>query len=135
MRRAAIAAALALFAGAASAQDVKTDFDKDANFAGIKTFAVQIGTAWGNPLSEKRVVAEFEEALTAKGWTKAEAAKADAVVVLHGATDKEKTLNTFYSGGYGGYGWRGWGGSMGTAGQKTWISPDIRSVMTGTALL
>jgi hypothetical protein len=111
-----IAAGLALFAGAASAQDVKTDFDKDANFGAIKTFAVQIGTAWGNPLSEKRVVSEFEEALTAKGWTKTEAAKADAVVVLHGATDKEKTLNTFYSGGYGGYGWRGWGGGgMGTA--------------------
>ena len=38
------------------------------------------------------------------------------MVVLHGATEKEKTLNTFYSGGYGGYGWRGMGaGGMGTA--------------------
>ena len=40
-------------------------------------------------------------------------------MVLHGATEKQKTLNTFYSGtgGYGGYGWRGWGGAggMGTA--------------------
>ena len=37
-------------------------------------------------------------------------------MVLHGATEKQRTLNTFYSGmgGYGGYGWRGWGGGMGT---------------------
>src|SRR5262249_24470025 len=33
--------------------------------------------------------------------------------VLHGATEKEKTLNTFYSGGYGGYGWGGRGGGGG----------------------
>ena len=37
-------------------------------------------------------------------------------MVLHGATEKQKSLNTFYSGGYGGYGWRGMGaGGMGTA--------------------
>ena len=40
-------------------------------------------------------------------------------MLLHGATEKQKSLNTFYSGmgGYGGYGYRGWGGmgGMGTA--------------------
>jgi Domain of unknown function (DUF4136) len=116
MRGFAIAAALTLMSGAAFAQDVKTDSDPSANFAAIKTFAVKIGTSWNNPISEKRVTAEIEQALTEKGWTKAEADKADALVVLHGATEKEKSLNTFYSGGYGGYGWRGgWGGGMGTA--------------------
>jgi uncharacterized protein YdeI (BOF family) len=115
MRRVAIAAALSLFGTAAFAQDVKVDFDKDADFAAIKTFAVKIGTGWNNPFGEKRVVGEIEEALTLRGWTKAEEAKADAMVVLHGASEKQKTLNTFYSGGYGGYGWRGWGGGMGTA--------------------
>jgi hypothetical protein len=111
-----MAVALSIASASAFAQDVKVDFDKDANFGAIKTFAVKIGTSWNNPLSEKRVVTEIEQALTEKGWTKAEADKADAIVVLHGATEKEKTLNTFYSGGYGGYGWRGWGaGSMGTA--------------------
>jgi hypothetical protein len=116
MRRVAIAAALCLLGAAAFAQDVKTDYDKDANFAGLKTFAVKVGTSWNNPLSEKRVVGEIEQTLTEKGWTKADSAKADALVVIHGATEKEKTLNTFYSGGYGGYGWRGWGGGgMGSA--------------------
>jgi hypothetical protein len=115
MRRFAIAATLALFGTAAAAQDVKVDFDKDANFGALKTFSTKIGTSWGNPLGEKRVLAEIEETLAEKGWSKAEEGKADAVVVLHGATERQKTLNTFYSGGYGGYGWRGWGGGMGTA--------------------
>ena len=58
---------------------------------------VKLGTAWGNPLSEKRVSAEIEEAVAAKGWTKAEEAKADAVVILLGATEKKHDVNTFYS--------------------------------------
>ena len=106
-------------AGGAWAQDVKVDFDKAADFSAIKTFAVKIGTSWGNQISEKRVVDEFTETLTQKGWKVAEDAKADAIVVLHGATEKKRSLNTFYSGGgYAGYGYRGWGGAgmgMGTA--------------------
>ena len=105
------------FAGAgAFAQDVKTDFDKDANFSAIKTFSVKIGTSWNNQISEKRVTDEIAQTLTAKGWKQVDA-NPDALVLLHGATEKEKSLNTFYSGGYGGYGYRGWGGmgGMGTA--------------------
>jgi hypothetical protein len=111
-----VAAALSL-SGSAFAQDVKVDFDKDANFGALKTFSVKIGTSWNNPLSEKRVVTEIQQGLTEKGWTPTDEAKADALVVLHGATEKQKSLNTFYSGGgYGGYGWRGgWGGGMSTA--------------------
>ena len=116
MRRFAIAAALSLIGVTAFAQDVKVDFDKDANFGALKTFAARIGTSWNNPLSEKRVLGEIEQTLTEKGWKKAaDESSADAVVVLHGATQVKKDLNTFYSGGYGGYGWRGFGGGMGTA--------------------
>ena len=111
-----VAAALSL-SGSAFAQDVKVDFDKDANFSALKTFTIKIGTHWNNPLSEKRVLAEIQQGLVEKGWTvTTDDAKADALVVLHGATEKQKSLNTFYSGGYGGYGWRGgWGGGMSTA--------------------
>jgi uncharacterized protein DUF4136 len=112
----AAVAALSLAAAAAFAQDVKVDFDKDADFSHYKTFSVKIGTSWHNQISEKRVTNEIEQTIAEKGWTKTDAEKADTIVVLHGATEKEKTLNTFYSGGYGGYGWRGWGaGGMGTA--------------------
>jgi hypothetical protein len=117
MRRVAIAAALVFAGAAAFAQDVKTDWDKSANFGAIKTFAVKIGTSWNNQISEKRISDEITETLVEKGWQKVDA-NPDALVLLHGATEKQKNLNTFYSGmgGYGGYGYRGWGGmGMGTA--------------------
>jgi hypothetical protein len=103
-------------AGGAWAQDVKIDYDKAANFGTIKTFAIKLGTSWGNQLGEKRVMDEFTEALTAKGWKPAPEGQADAQVVVHGASQTKRSLNTFYSGGMGGYGYRGWGGmGMGTA--------------------
>ena len=113
MRKLAIAAALVFVSAAAFAQDVKTDFDKSANFANIKTFTAKIGTSWNNQISEKRVLDEITQSLTEKGWKPVDASP-DALVLLHGATEKQKSLNTFYSGGgYGGYGYRGWGGGMG----------------------
>ena len=114
IRTLAVAAALSLVGAGAFAQDIKVDYDKAADFTKYKTFAIKLGTSWNNPLSEKRVLAEIQPGLTEKGWTATtDDAKADAVVVLHGATEKQKSLNTFYSGGYGGYGWRGgWGGGM-----------------------
>jgi hypothetical protein len=109
------ALAVALAPCLAGAGDVKTDFDKSFDFSRVKTFSTKIGTSWGNPLSEKRVSDEITEALTAKGWKAVPEGEADALVVLHGAGEKQKTLNTFYSG-MGGYGYRGWGGmGMGTA--------------------
>jgi hypothetical protein len=118
MRKIAIAAAFGFLGTAAFAQDVKVDFDKDANFAAIKTFDAKIGTGWNNQISEKRVLDEITQSLVEKGWKKVDA-NPDALVLLHGATEKQKSLNTFYSGmgGYGGYGYRGWGGmgGMGTA--------------------
>jgi hypothetical protein len=105
-------------AGGAWAQDVKVDYDKAANFGALKTFSLKLGTSWGNQIGEKRVTDEITQALTGKGWTVAPEGQADAQVVLHGATETKRSLNTFYSGGgMGGYGYRGWGGmgGMGTA--------------------
>jgi hypothetical protein len=97
------------------AQDVKTDFDHSFNFSQLHTFAVKIGTSWGNPLSENRVKETVTAALTQKGWTQADEASANALVVIHGATQNKTSLNTFYSGGgYGGWGWGGWGPSTAT---------------------
>ena len=103
-------------AGGARAQDVKVDYDPAANFAAIKTFSLKIGTTWGNQIGEKRCTDEITQSLKEKGWTEAPEAEADAQVVLHGAGQMKRTLNTFYSG-MGGYGYRGWGGmgGMGTA--------------------
>jgi len=100
-------------AGGAWAQDVKVDYDKAANFGAIKTFNLKLGTPWGNQIGEKRVTDEITQALTEKGWKLAPEGPADAQVVLHGATQTKRSLNTFYSG-MGGYRYRGFGGT-GTA--------------------
>ena len=98
------------------AQDVKIDFDKAFNFAPVQTYTIKIGTAWGNDLSQRRVLEEFDQAIAAKGWKKVDDAAADIHVVLHGATSTKRNVNTFYSGGMGGYGYRYGGmGGMGTA--------------------
>ena len=97
-------------AGGAWAQDVKVDYDKAANFGAIKTFSIKLGTAWGNEISQKRVMDEFTQALTEKGWKLAPEGQSDAQVMVHGASQVKHSLNTFYSGG-GGYRW----GGMGTA--------------------
>jgi hypothetical protein len=102
-------------ARSASAQDVKTDYDKAVDFSKYKTFSTKIATSWGNPLGEKRALEIIEKAFAGKGWKKVDEASADALVMIHGATQVKRDLNTFYSG-YGGYGYRGYGGmGMGTA--------------------
>jgi hypothetical protein len=113
-------AALAL-TSCASAPTVKIDYDKAANFGPIKTFAIKLGTPWGNQIGEKRVMEEFTQALTGKGWKLAPEGEADAHVVVHGASQTKRDLNTFYSG-TGGYGYRGWRGMGGTATATTTVS-------------
>ena len=105
-------------AGGAWAQDVKIDYDKAVNFGAIKTFSLKLGTSWGNPIGEKRVTDQVTEALIAKGWTLAPEDKADAQVVLHGASQTKHSLNTYYSG-MGGYRWGGMGTATTTAYEYT----------------
>ena len=113
--RSAITVAVLVFPAFAAAQDVKIDYDKAFNFAPIKTYSIVLGTKWGNDLSERRVLAEFDEAIAAKGWKKVTDSP-DLQVVLHGATQTKRNASTHYSGmgGYGGYGYGGFGG-MGSA--------------------
>jgi hypothetical protein len=115
----AAAVGLAL-AGTASAQDVKTDWDKSVDFTKYKSFSAQIATTWNNPFAEPRALEIIEKALVAKGWKKVDAASADTLVMIHGATQVKKDLNTFYSG-YGGYGYRGYGG-MGMSSSSTTVT-------------
>jgi len=114
--RALLTGSLLMLPVVAAAQDVKTDFDKAFDFSTVKTYAIRLGTAWGNDLSQRRVLAEFDEAIAAKGWKKAPEAQANIIVILHGSTSTKHSATTFYSdmGGYGGYGYRSFGG-MGTA--------------------
>jgi hypothetical protein len=137
-----IAAVFCLAAVTATCQEVRKDFDKQFDFSQIRTFSVEIGTSWGNPLSENRVKEVVTDALTKKGWTAADKSTADAQVVIHGATGTKKSLNTFYSGGYAGYGWGGFGGTttttvneyrVGTLVVDIFSAKDKRLVFRGAA--
>jgi hypothetical protein len=109
---------LLLFAASAVAQDVKIDFDKAFDFATVKTYSMKIATAWGNDLSQRRVLTEFDEAIAGKGWKKVAEDEADVQVLLHGATRTKHNANTFYSGMGGGYRY----GGMGMASAQTVVS-------------
>jgi hypothetical protein len=97
-----------LFAASAFAQQVKTDYDRSADFSQYKTFSwekVQTQDA----LWVDRVKEAVNTALTAKGWTPVESGGDVAIVAIE-TTKTQNTLNTFYDSFGGGWRWRGLGG-------------------------
>jgi Domain of unknown function (DUF4136) len=125
--------AIALTPALAMAQKTSYDYDKTANFAGFKTYALKDGTKVGQPLIDDRIVAAIEAELAAKGLTKSDS-NPDMFVVYHVAFDKQKDISTFssgYAGGYGGYGW-GYGG--GWAGGGT-TNTTVRDILIGTLVI
>jgi hypothetical protein len=91
------------------AADIKTDYDRAANFAGYKTFCWQ-KVETKNPLWIERIKAAVNSALTAKGWTQADPSLGcDVAIVAIEMKRSHDTLNTFYDSFGGGWGWRGFG--------------------------
>lgn len=92
----------------ASAQQVKTDYDRNANFGQYKTYSwAHVKTQ--DPLLVERIQSAVNSALAAKGWTQVESG-GDVSVVAIEMTRNQQTLNTFYDGFGGGWGWRRFGG-------------------------
>jgi hypothetical protein len=97
-----------VFAGMASAQQVKTDYDRSANFALYKTYSWEhIETK--DPLNVDRIKHAVNAVLAARGRTLVDSG-ADVAVVAMEITRDQQTLNTFYDGLGGGWGWRRFGG-------------------------
>ncbi len=91
-----------------SAQQVKTDYDRSANFAQYKTYSwEQIKTQ--DPLDVDRIKSAVNATLAAKGWIQVDSG-GDVSVVAMEITHNQQTLNTFYDGFGGGWGWRRFGG-------------------------
>jgi hypothetical protein len=102
---------IAIFFGltaAALAQQVKTDYDHNTNFAQYKTYSWE-KVQTRDPLLVDRIKDAVNGTLTAKGWTQVESG-GDVCVVAVEITQNEQTLNTFYDGFGGGWRWRGFGG-------------------------
>jgi hypothetical protein len=68
-----------------------------------------VGSPAQDPFLEKHFVNSVTGTLTSKGWEQADAAAADATVVLHGKSETRQRLDAYSTGG-----WR-WGGGMGSA--------------------
>jgi Domain of unknown function (DUF4136) len=97
-----------LFASTLSAQQVKTDYDRNANFAQYKTYSWE-KVKTKDPLDVDRIKSDVNSTLAAKGWTKVDSG-GDVSVVAMEITHEQQTLNTFYDGFGGGWRWRGFGG-------------------------
>ena len=123
-----------LLPAVAMAQKVSYDYNKEANFAGFKTYALKDGTKVGQQLIDDRIVAAIDAQMAEKGFTKAES-NPDVFVVYHVAFDKQKDISTFssgYGGGYGPYGW-GWGGGWG--GGMATTNTTVRDILVGTLVV
>ena len=104
----ALMAIMLLFAGKSSAQQVKTDYDRGANFGQYKTYSwAQVKTK--EALDVDRIKTAVNAALAAKGWTQVDSG-GDVCIVAIEITQNRQTLNTFYDGFGGGWGWRRFGG-------------------------
>jgi hypothetical protein len=108
--------------GAAFAQQVKTDFDHQANFSQYKTYSWQ-EIKPENSLWDSRIKSAVDAQLTAKGWTQVDSG-GDVAVVAIKTTQTQRSLQTFYNGFGGGWGWRRFGG--GGFGDSTTTEQDYK---------
>ena len=89
-------------------QQVKTDYDRNANFSQYKTYSWQ-KVSTRDPLMVDRIKSAVNASLAAKGWTEVPTG-GDAAIFAIETTKEQQTLNTFYDGFGGGWGWRRFGG-------------------------
>jgi hypothetical protein len=107
-RMSALVGITLLFSAASFAQQVKTDYDRSADFGQYKTYSwVKVQTR--DPLMVDRIETAVNADLASKGWKQVKSG-GDVSIIAIEITHNQQTLNTFYDGFGGGWGWRGWGG-------------------------
>jgi hypothetical protein len=98
------------------AQQVKTDYDRSADFSQYKTYSWEkVHTQ--NPLWVDRIKSAVDSTLAANGWTRVESGGNVSIVAME-MTKDHQTLNTYYDDFGGGWGWRrggGFGDGFGTS--------------------
>ena len=94
-------------AGASFGQQVKTDYDRNANFSQYKTYSFE-KVKTKDPLNVDRIKNAVSAALQTKGWTQVDSGGDVSIVAMEMMRDQQ-TLNTFYDGFGGGWGWWGFG--------------------------
>jgi hypothetical protein len=99
-----------LAATSSFAQQVKTDYDRSADFSRYKTYSWE-KVQTQDPLWVDRIEEAVNTQLAAKGWTQVPSGGDISIVAIE-MTKNQQRLDTFYNG-FGG-GWR-WGGGFGDA--------------------
>ena len=102
-----VSLAILCFTALSFAEQVKTDYDHNANFSQYKTYSWE-KVQTKDPLMVDRIKSAVNGALTAKGWTQVDSG-GDVSVVAMEITRNQQTLNTFYDGFGGGWRWGGFG--------------------------
>ena len=141
---------LLLIVGSGIAQDVRYNFDKNADFSKFKTYkwvAVKDATKVDD-LVDKQIKETIDAELATKGLTKVDGDNADLYVAYQTAIGQEKQFTSYntdwgYGGGWYGGGWYGSpGGGMTTLGKPRpsttdswpWICTTRRStILSGEA--
>ncbi|HEY2169126.1 MAG TPA: DUF4136 domain-containing protein, partial [Candidatus Angelobacter sp.] len=82
------------------AQQVKTDYDRSANFSQYKTYSWS-GVRTSDPLLVDRIKSAVNSTLSAKGLTQVDSG-GDLTINAMEITKNQQTLDTFYDGGFGG---------------------------------
>jgi hypothetical protein len=105
--------AMIMFTSIASvAQQVKTDYDRNANFSQYKSYSWS-GVKTKDPLWVDRIKSAVNSTLAAKGLTQVDSG-GDLSIVAMEITRNQQTLNTFYDGGFGGWRWGRFGNATTT---------------------
>jgi hypothetical protein len=87
---------------------VKTDFDREQDFSGYKTYQWWSGKQPDDdlskhPLIKKRVISSVDKVLEQKGFELIESGDADFIVVIHGGTKERMQVTSWGAAGYGWY--------------------------------
>jgi hypothetical protein len=127
-RRISFSMAVAILAVTASLAEVKTDYDRTAEFSRYRTYS------WGkihteNPLLGGRIQTAVASALAARGWTEVESG-GDVSVMAMEMTEAHRTLQTYYDSFGGGWGWRRWGSGIGDSFGESTTTEETYTVGT-----
>ena len=104
-----VVAASLLCLTAAFGQKIQTEFDSSVNFSGFKTFTIAPGRmhsadpSLNNELTQKKLAADIQQSMEAKGLTMVNPGKADLRVVYTLGTPRGVQTEAYPAG------WRGWG--------------------------
>ncbi|RIA10609.1 uncharacterized protein DUF4136 [Flavobacteriaceae bacterium MAR_2010_72] len=124
-------ALIALVITSCSSVRVAADYDKNADFNNLKTFAffkTGIDKAEISDLDKRRILRAIESELLAKGFTKSE--NPDMLVSIF--TKSQQRVDVYNNAwGFGGWGWGGWGG-FGPGWGWGWNQPMVSTRTEGT---